>query len=738
MSEELQESNNNSNATLSPPDGGNVVGGVPPEGGNPIKESILLRASILHLVFWVMAIWAVGVVVWLQLGPKAQSYKEQATQYSFRNEILQASRGDILSDDYRTMATSIVYYDLRMDLATTGLTDELFNANVAPLSVALAEFFKDKSAAQYQTELMAARQEHKRYYRLTSKKVDYLELQQLLKFPILNLPPNIGGFIPQEMGRRVNPYGELAGRTIGFVNKNGVKVGLEGNFDDYLKGRDGITVKQKISGNFWIPVSSQLNIEPVNGQDVVTTINIEIQDIVQRALNARLVEAEADWGTIVVMDVKTGHIKAIANGTRGKDGKVVEDYNYAVGMSLEPGSTFKLAGMLALLDDMKVPITKQIDTEGGTAQVGYVKVVDSRNGGYGVQSLAGVFEHSSNIGMAKAVMQYYSSNPARFVEYMSKLGLNKEFGLQIAGEAKPLIKHPALKNGWDGTTLTMMSYGYALRVAPIHTLALYNAIANDGHMIKPQFVTELRDHGKQIRQYPPETIVPSICSPITLANIKSAMVGVVERGTAKMLQNNQYQMAAKTGTAQIAMGRAGYSTGSGAKHYLGSVVGYFPADKPRYTIIVALKTFYTPGSDKPYYGGALAGPLFKQVADQIYNIDFELHKPQATNQGTSTARLSASAGPAEDLNTLVRTLGLPYPKANGMMAAIDSGRVTAYIPKTDSLGVPNVKGVALNLALKTLYDKGYKVRIDGRGRIYDQQTERDPKTDQTTVILKLK
>lgn len=680
---------------------------------------------MFYIIFLVMALSSLGMILYYQFGSQSDRLKAQALEVSFKTHVIEASRGDILSDQKRTLATSIVYYDLRLDMMAQGLTDKVFNDNVGALAKGLSAFFKDKSEQQYLVALRVARSEKRRYVRLGNRKVDYLELQQLKKLPILSLPPNRGGFIPQEIGRRVNPYGDLASRTLGFVNSVGVKVGLEGSFDNTLKGSSGLAVMQKISGNFWIPVVSENNIEPINGNDVITTINIEMQGNVQNALRTRIAEMEADWGCVVVMDVATGHVKAISNISRLKSGQLVEDYNYAIGMSLEPGSTFKVATLLTLLDDAKASPVERFDTEDGDAQIGYTKVVDTKIGGYGVLTLTEIIEKSSNIGIAKAVNKYYGNRPSRFVEHLSKYGFNKPLGLEISGESKPVIKHPNLKNGWDGMTLTMMSYGYALRLSPIQTLTFYNAVANNGKMMKPKLVTAIESQGKTIKTFPDEVLNPAIASPKSIKQVQSIMEGVVTNGTAKQLRNDNYTVAAKTGTAQIALGRSGYKTATGGRHYMGSLAGYFPANKPKYSMIIVIKTAWEPGSGKAFYGGQLAGPLFKEIADDIFNADLSMIKPQANPVTQTPKALTYCADSLKKIEKSAKFLRVAYNKTEINISA-------------DSTGVPNVIGVAPNIAQEKLWEAGYDVKITGRGRIYEQQLDVDSISGKKTVILKLK
>ena len=710
----------------------------PPQGDNPIKESILQRAKVLYLILMGMGVMAIVAVLMTQFGSDSQKLKEQAMEYSYKNEVIEALRGDVISDDGRTLATSILYYDLRMDMKAPGLTDEVFSANVLKLSEKLSEFFKDKSTLEYFNHLNNARKKGSRYLRVGPRRVDYLELGVIKTFPLLSLPPNKGGVMAEEISRRVNLYGPLSWRTLGFVNSVGVKVGLEGTFDDVLRGVDGLTVKQKISGSFWIPIASENNIEPIHGQNIHTTINIELQDMVQSALRSQVVDFEIDWGTVVVMDVKTGHVKAIANLTQTKEGKLFEDYNYAVGMSLEPGSTFKIPTMMALMDDMNVSPNTIVDTEDGRVKVGYVNVVDTKRGGYGRISVAEVIEKSSNVGMAKIINKYYGRTPSRYIEQLTKMGINDRLGVQIQGETRPLIKSPKDRKSWDGTTLTMMSYGYALRQTPLQTLAFYNAVANNGVMVKPQFVTAISAQGILTQKFPTDTLRVLEVSDNTLRATQKMMEGVVLRGTAKSLQSPNYTVAAKTGTAQIAIGSSGYITSAGGRHYLGSTAGYFPADNPRYSIIVALKTFRKKGAKQTYYGGALAAPLFKKICDYIYSVDFSLHHSRASVPVKEPRKLSVMAGETEDLDNLAKYVPLKKSYGKGEMAVVEQGSTRSFEVQCSEDGVPMVVGFSPIDAQKILMAKGYKVKVNGCGAIYEQQNKLDSITNIHTVTLMLK
>lgn len=689
------------------------------ENRQKIRSGILGRVKVLYIVFAVICIGIVAQILYIQLGPNSDKLQKLGVENSVRNDILEARRGDILSDDGRILATSIPYYEIRMDMVARGLDSAVFYQNVGALADSLSRYFRDKSSAEYKRLLLKAKSDSNAFFRINSRKIDYLQLGRIKRFPIFELGPKKGGFIAIETGRRIQPYGKMAARSIGFVNTEGVRVGIEGGFENYLRGTDGVSKMQKISGTFWIPVASPANVEPINGLDVVTTFNIELQSFVQNALIQRLVETEADWGSVIVMHTKTGHIKAISNATRLATGQIVEDYNYAIGMSQEPGSTFKIAAMLALLDDAKMPLSEMIETGGGRAQIGPVTVVDATSGGYGTLSLQGIFEKSSNVGFAKAVNKYYSQRPAKYVDAINRLGLNKELGLQIAGEARPVVKYPG-KPGWDGMTLTMMSYGYAIRVTPMQTLTLANAIANGGVMVKPQFVTELKQMGNTVQRFATDTVIPHIVGDKALRDVRTAMEGVVLNGTAKSLKNPNYTVAAKTGTAQIAMGNKGYRD-NGGRHYLGSIVGYFPADKPEYTIMIAMKTFTREGSGKAYYGGALSAPLFKGIADHIYNSNYQFVKPIVPTVTILKSNLAVKSGDERELNDLIQKLRIvPNSSKIEVVGSVDKSDTTEKVVVKSAI---SVHGYTMTRAVEKLEDMGYTVNAHGRGVVVRQDLD---------------
>ena len=689
-----------------------------------IKRDILLRVRMLYLFFVLAGVAIFARVLWIQYGPQGDELRRKARRITYERVTIEADRGDILARDGRTLAISIPTFEIRMDFAAAGLADSVFNRDVDSLAYCLATFFKDKSVAAYRNKLVTARRNRKsnRYVRLSPRRVNYIELKQITRFPIFRLGQNRGGLIVEQVNLRLRPHGSLAARTIGRVNQTGTKIGIEGAFDHDLKGIDGNTLMQRVSGSFKVPVPDAENVEPVNGIDVVTTLDVDIQDVAETALKRQLDLGHAQWGTVVLMEVATGEIRAMANLTRKGEGQFVEDFNYAIGMNLEPGSTFKLASLIALLDDAKMTLDDKIDTEGGTARVGKAKIVDSHKDG--VLTLRQVFEHSSNVGFAKAVWEHYQNDPARFVDFICGMGLAKELGMQIAGEATPVVKHPG-ERYWDGTTLAMMAYGYALRLTPMHTLALYNAVANDGRMVRPLLVRELREYGQTVRTFPTETLVPKICSSETLDKVRGCLEGVVNEGTARVLKSPYYTVAGKTGTAQIAQGRHGYTDARGGRHYLATLVGYFPADKPKYSCIVAIKTYYGSGSYHTYYGASLSGPVFRAIADRVVASQVEWQEPISKRyDGKWEGPVSLKGGPAPQVRRVSSKLSLPVEgerRGRGWVQTRTDSTFVEVIPLEQQAGrVPDVRGMGLKDAVYLLEKSGLKVSFRGRGRVVSQ------------------
>ncbi len=534
-------------------------------------------------------------------------YKDLAEERTLKNFKIPANRGNLYDVNGNLLATSVPKYDVRFDAVT--VSDKNFEENIAQLSEKLSGML-GKPASYYSQKLRAARANKQRYV-LIAKSLGYSDYMKMKGFPMFNLGAYKGGMITEQSTVREHPLGKMGERTVGYERRdeNGyfTRVGLEGAFSNYLRGTDGRRLKQKIAKGQWKPISDNNEMEPKDGYDVVSTIDVNIQDIAHHSLLRQLEYFEAEHGTVVVMETATGEIKAMSNLGRTKEGTYFEKRNYAVYEAHEPGSTFKLMAMVAALEDKVVDTSQIIDTEKGVVRFYGRPVRDSRHGGYGEISAAKAFELSSNTAFTKMITEGYKNDPAKFVDRLYAMGLNQKIGLEIKGEGSPRIPHPQDKS-WNGLSLPWMAFGYGVSITPLQTLTFYNAIANDGEMIKPRFIKEVKDRDKPIITMDKQVMNPAICSVETAKKVREMMRKTVERGTAANIYTENFSMAGKTGTCQteywIEPGR-----------YIASFAGYFPAENPKYSCIVVI---HKPNRRKGYYGNIVAAPVFKDIARKIY------------------------------------------------------------------------------------------------------------------------
>ena len=577
---------------------------------------------------------------------------------------------------------------------------ENFDKNIEQLADSLSVLLK-KSSSTYLNEFRKARANKNRYF-LVAKKLSYTQYMTIKNFPLFNLGAYKGGMITEQQTVREHPIGKIAERTIGYdrfdESGNPIRVGIEGAFGNYLNGKDGKVLKQKIAKGQWKPIRDNNEVEPRDGYDVVSTIDVYVQDIAHHALLKQLVEYDADHGCVVVMETKTGAVKAISNLGKGEDGSYYETINYAVGESHEPGSTFKLIDLIALLDDNKIDTSKVYDSHGGEITYRGRKVRDSHEGGYGKVSLARGFEVSSNTIMAQAVYENYKKNPKQFTDRIANLGLNKPLGLPFKGEGIPIIPQPSDKN-WSAISLTWMAFGYGVSVTPLQTLTLYNAIANNGEMVKPIFVQEVKEWNKTIKKYEKQVINPKICSDETLKKVRAVLQNVVKRGTGSKLYSKDFSMAGKTGTAKV-----DYHKTDGSMYYASSFAGYFPAENPKYSCIVVV---HKPNTSKNnYYGADVAGPVFKRIAQKVFT------DVPSTNEVKNLKKNN----PAQDKNYL------------------------AYNDKVNKkpTSIPNLKGMSGMDAVALLENLGMKVKAIGFGKVKKQSIQAgQPILKNNTIILEL-
>ena len=589
------------------------------------SKNILNRLYIVVILFLVFAMFIVYKLFSVQY-IQGDKYRALAESRTIKEVVVKANRGSIYADDGSLLATSVPKYDIRFDAVT--VSKKNFSEHIKPLCDSLSKML-GKTSGYYKSKLNKARRTKNRYTLIT-RNLGYSDYIKIKSFPIFNLGAYKGGLIVEQHTIREHPIAEIARRTIGW---KGSGAGIEGAFGkDFLEGEDGRRLKQKIAKGQYKPINDENEIEPKNGLDVISTINVNIQDIAHHALLEQLEKFEAEHGTVVVMETKSGEVKAISNLKRNSKGKYSEQLNHAVGESHEPGSTFKLMVMVAALEGKAIDSSTVVDTEKGVLTFYGKHVRDSRVGGYGKISAAKAFEVSSNTGFVKIVHKGFKNDPERFVNRLYSMGLNEMLDLDFKGEGKPFIPHPDDKL-WSGLSLPWMAYGYGVSLTPLQTLTFYNAIANKGEMVKPRFVKEIRNFksSKPVKVFEKEILNPKICSNATIGKVKEMMKNVVVRGTAKNIYSKDFSMAGKTGTC-----RTNYGDKNKPKQYIASFSGYFPADNPKYSCIVVI---HKPKTSIGYYGNVVAAPVFKKIAKKIYTdtplvdeVDIDLVENELLNE----------------------------------------------------------------------------------------------------------
>lgn len=683
------------------------------------KQIIVRRLRGIYLVALLIALVIIGRILYLQM-IAGDELRKKAEDLTMKYVSIEPNRGDIYSNDgKRLLSTSVPFYEIRMDLNSSALESRVFNVGIDSLAYCLSKMFRDQSKSEYKKELTDARRKGERYH-LISKRISHQQLQKMKDFPIFRLGRYKGGFIVIQKNHRIRPHHLLAARTIGYLSedKSGNIVGIEGAYDQYLQGVTGVRLMQKTAGNIWIPVNDRNEVEPKNGYDLITTIDVNIQDVAENALLRQLKIHNAHHGCAILMEVETGEIKAIANLQRNQRGDYEEAYNYAIAESTEPGSTFKLMSLIAAMEDGYVEPDDTVDTGKGSIKY-YDKVIrDTREEGYGKISVQNAFEVSSNVGISQIINNCYKGQEEKFVDRLCRMHLNEPLHIDIKGEGIPHIQHPD-DPLWSGISLPMMSHGYEVRMTPLQVLTFYNAVANDGKMVKPIFVKEITHYGRTLKSFSTEMIDPSICSRSTLKKAQKMLEGVVENGTAMNLKNDNFRIAGKTGTAQIANEKYGYKVNSKIS-YQASFVGYFPAEKPEYSCIVVVNS----PSSAVYYGNLVAGPVFKEIANKVYASRLDMHEA-INHRRSDLAEIPYSKnGNKEELNTVLDYLEIPS------VPGPEESNWVATTRKEDHIGVndlnfsrglvPNVKEMGLKDAIYLLENAGLVVEVRGKGKVVKQ------------------
>ncbi|MBT8284747.1 MAG: transpeptidase family protein [Flavobacteriaceae bacterium] len=628
---------------------------------------------------------------------QGDKYKELALQRTEKMFTIPPNRGNLYSDDGSLLATSVSKYAIRFDAVT--VKDEDFQKYAGPLAAKLGALL-NKPASHFERLLRKAKA-NKNRYALIARNLDYSQYMSIKEFPLFNMGPYRGGLIVDQKTVREHPLGKIAERSVGYerFDENGyvTRVGLEGAFGEYLRGKEGKRLKQKIAKGQWKPIGLDNIIEPQDGYDVISTIDINIQDIAHHALLRQLEKYKADHGSVIVMETHTGEIKAISNLGRTADDKYYERLNYAVGESHEPGSTFKLMSLVAALEDKVVDTSSIIDTEKGRWRL-YDRIVrDSKHGGYGKISVAEAFEVSSNTAFAKMIHNNYKNNPQAFVNRLMQMDLHKDLGLPIKGEGVPVLRNPGDK-GWSGISLAWMSHGYEVALTPLQTLAFYNAIANDGELLRPRLIKEVKEWNNTIQEFDKEVINPAICSKETVRKVQQLLKNVVERehGTGHRLYAEDFSMAGKTGTAQ----KNYVGKDPDKLRYISTFAGYFPADNPKYSCIVVI---HEPDKSVGYYGADVSGPVFKSIAQKIYSN-----------------------------NPLVDEVADLEPFNEALEDAYESYYQEAQKELTT---MPNLKGMSGMDAISILENLGLQVEVKGNGKVKKQSVSQGTRLNQVSKIV---
>ena len=686
-----------------------------------IKKDILWRVYLSFLGMVVLGLIVIGKAFYIQR-VEGKFWKNMDNSMHLKYMPVDAERGTIYSEDGNMLSTSVPIFDVYVDFAAEGLREKdgkRFKDHVDTLSICLSNLFNDKTANAYTKELKMGYKNKSRYYSL-KKKISFSEYKALRDFPLVNLGKNRSGFIIEAKDKRINPYVLLANRTIGLARTNANNVGLEQRYDSLLKGKTGQQLVRYMAGSY-MPVDGG-DVDPENGKDIISTLDTYIQDVTESALMRMLVENNSLHGTAIVMETATGKIKAIANLGKQKDGTYTEDLNYGIGKATEPGSVFKLATLMSLLDDKYVTINSIVDCEGGKKNFYGLTIKDSHLGAREI-TVKDAFETSSNVAFAKLADQYYHNQPAKFISHLSKYRLDKITGVDItAASGRPTIKTPSNRS-WHKTTIPYMAHGYEELVTPLHMLMLYNAVANNGKMMKPYLVSSIKQYGVEFKAIEPEVLVEKICSDETLAQVKECLLAVVQgdHGTAKKIKDSAYLIAGKTGTAVTALDNRGYNKGN--KIYQASFIGYFPANQPEYTMAVVIQN--SKESIK-IYGADVSGTVFKEISDRIYGSYLSTKKYITVNR--SDTNQYNYFGMKNELSSIFTSLNMPYEDSAGSgywrLAQIKNNTGMLNTPNisisTSGSVTPNVVGMGLKDAVYLLENMGLKVTATGRGRVMNQ------------------
>ena len=672
-----------------------------------------LRIIGLYLFVFLLAVGVVAKIV------KIQQFDELInTSSQPRFFTVEAPRGNILADDGSLLAISMPLYKIHLDLSV--ISKVLFDRHIVEISESLSDLFADKSAAEYERFLRLAKKSKKNKYVLLKLKVTHNELKVLQSLPVFNLGQNVGGLIAVQRPHREVPFGLLAQRTVGVLRDIN-PVGIEVAFNQVLSGVDGQHLKRKIAQGAWVPQESKGNSLPKAGRDILTTINIDMQDVAEKSLEQTLIKENADWGCVIMMEVKTGEVKVIANLRKDTSDRVSEYFNYAIAQHDAPGSTFKLASIIAGLEDGKFKVNDSVNLQKGRTKY-YDRVMKDSPHNFKNVTIKKAFIISSNVGISKIINNNYKKNPTEYTDRIYKMGLSTPLNLELPFPDDGLRMPIPHKRGWSGVTLPWMSTGYEMALTPLHILTFYNAIANDGKMMNPIFTKAIMTGGNIIEEKSPVVVNPSICSESTIKEILPLLVGVVEEGTATNIRTDKYKIAGKTGTTVL--NYAGRKEDE-EKKYQASFAGFFPADNPKYSCIAVINN----PKNGQVYGGKVAAPIFKELADKVYALDMEIHNPIIT-ANTFKDLPKVKQGKTFDANQILTELSISTQNTESewMVSQTSKSEVKLMVRKIEEDlqrgRMPNLKGMNLKDAVYLLETYGLNVSVEGSGSVISQSIKK--------------
>ncbi|UHG90882.1 penicillin-binding protein [Spirosoma oryzicola] len=680
-----------------------------------IKQDIIQRANHVFYIVIVLAMSVVFRLVYVQYFQtfKGKFWRDRVAATLIQRDTIRAMRGNIYATDGSLLATSLPSYVVGLD--PTMAKPDYFEKKKDSLGLLLSRIYGDRSARDYTDLVSDARARKRRYVLLNRRRVTFQERQYMLKWPFFRSTPKVAarGGVLRPYYDRYHPFGRMAERTIGNLDARTGRglMGLEASFQPALAGKNAVGLVEVLSGGVRKPVDDGPEMKPEPGMDLYTTIDVNYQDMAETALHSALEKYNAAKGSVIVMEVATGEIRAMANLTK-QGNRYVENFNHALAGRTDPGSTFKLATMMALMEEKAISLNQLVATGNGSARYNGLNIHDASRHGKGTITAREVFEKSSNVGTHLLMKSYFYSRADRYCEYLRRFHLDKPTGIHMKGEANPIVRNPDMK-GWSKVSLTSMSYGYEMQITPLQMLAFYNAVANGGKWVRPMIVKQVKLADEVIEDNAPYVLPEPICSPQTARKAQELLRGVVEHGTAKHINNPNYAIAGKTGTAQkIINGR--YQVGK----YYTSFIGYFPADKPKYSMITVVDTPQGDNIDL-LYAGAVAAPVFKEVADRIVAYDIRMHAPIRAKASQPRSTTGLLAGYADDLHTIDGTLNIKNePATEGWVEVTKNGRWKSRPTRPGQ--VPDVRGLTLRDAVYLLENRGFRVVIEGHGKVKEQ------------------